>query len=135
MPVNKDQGFGDRKTFIRRKYFCRETDRHGGNGAVWVELKKYRTKQYKKRKIDLYICPKCNTLYYKSDSYCVPMLLGNESTLISNIDSPSDTIKCRCGKNAFLANVSGTEKKYLCLDCFSMTVKSDDGIDIFPKFE
>jgi len=122
------EGFGPRKTFIRRAYFCTSLSKHSQK----IKLEKYREKTHNKIKRYLYICPTCRDLYFKSATHCVPMYLGEESIIIANIDSPqNNSIECpNCGKTAVRANPDGqTNKHYFCNDCFTFVYTSEKEID------
>lgn len=122
--VYKKEGFGPRKTFIRRAYFCTDFKNHPHK----IKLEKYASKTRKKIQRTLYICPECKDLYFKSSTHVVPMFLGNESILISNIDSPeNNSIVCPvCGSIAAKANNDDAVNNYFCNDCYTMITEKKD---------
>lgn len=127
----------ERKTNIRRYYFCSNTHKHSAGNRVI--LRKYNSKQRGGILRKLYICPECRDLFFKSKTHCVPMYLGNEDILIANIDSPKNhSIKCpNCGKQAVLATAEDDSRRnYFCVDCYTAIKLStiEDGTNIGTVF-
>lgn len=133
--MSKSQGFYPRKTMIRRYYYCNNFSNH----VTKVKLKKYGEKTRNGIKRYLYICPECNDLYFKSQTHVTPMRLGEESILISNIDSPTNnSIGCpNCGSVAVLATDKNEPiEKYFCNNCYTaISVSLDGKMEIYPSIE
>lgn len=101
---------------MKEKLFCKK--------CKVVELDKYNyalLNNTKPQKHPILCCKGCHSLYCYYDNEFM-LYMGDENTLIANIDSPkNNSIKCECGSLACKANLpSRTKDAYWCPDCHKL---------------